>query len=388
MPRRTVVIALLALVSVGLLSIRPVISITDKEAATLEKRITGLEKAITGLREDLSKKDENRKEGALKLVEQQARHYYELIKVTSEGTRVLFFIMLSIFAIVVAVVGIFVPFMQRRRFSENIERVRDFESRARLSFQDAKEFRDKTEAYMEKAEGIVGELEKRKTEIDEDINERVRVAVKEMDKRKEQTARFNQLFSEASREHDDGNYDAALRALDGALDIYDKSASAWSNKGILLDKLGKEDESIQAHQRSIQLDPDYAVGWFNLGVTLYATGRSLEDALEAYDKATQLNPKYGNAWHNKGATLMKLGRYEDSLKAYDNALELEPMDDDTWYLKARAYSKLGQEQKMLSALKKAIEFNPENKEVAQTDEDFDPFRDDEDFRAIVYGEEK
>jgi hypothetical protein len=42
---------------------------------------------------------------------------------------------------------------------------------------------------------------------------------------------------------------------------------------------------------------------------------------------------------------------------------------------------------MLEALKRAIERDPEFKEITQTGPDFDPFRDDPDFRALVFGEE-
>ena len=41
---------------------------------------------------------------------------------------------------------------------------------------------------------------------------------------------------------------------------------------------------------------------------------------------------------------------------------------------------------MLDALKRAIELDPELKEEAKTDEDFDPYRDDPDFRTLVFGE--
>ena len=43
---------------------------------------------------------------------------------------------------------------------------------------------------------------------------------------------------------------------------------------------------------------------------------------------------------------------------------------------------------MLDALERAIELDPEYKENAKTDADFEPYRDDPDFRALVFGEEQ
>ncbi len=100
MPRRAVFIVLIALFSLGLFSVRPVIaqtskapaSITAEEAAAFRQELASLKKEITGLREDLSRKDEDRKEGALKLVEEEARHLYELTKVTGEWNKFMFMV--------------------------------------------------------------------------------------------------------------------------------------------------------------------------------------------------------------------------------------------------------------------------------------------------------
>lgn len=42
---------------------------------------------------------------------------------------------------------------------------------------------------------------------------------------------------------------------------------------------------------------------------------------------------------------------------------------------------------MLEALKEAIELDPEYKEIAKTDEDFEPYRDDSEFMELI-GEEQ
>ena len=52
------------------------------------------------------------------------------------------------------------------------------------------------------------------------------------------------------------------------------------------------------------------------------SGARFEEAIEAYNKAIEINPQYAKAWYNKGNALDELGKHEESLKALDKAKEL------------------------------------------------------------------
>ncbi|RMF28848.1 MAG: tetratricopeptide repeat protein, partial [Candidatus Nitrosothermus koennekii] len=49
-----------------------------------------------------------------------------------------------------------------------------------------------------------------------------------------------------------------------------------------------------------------------------------KEALEAFDKAIAIDPNFADAWNNKGVALAKLKRYEEALEAFDKALEINP----------------------------------------------------------------
>ena len=49
-----------------------------------------------------------------------------------------------------------------------------------------------------------------------------------------------------------------------------------------------------------------------------------EDALDAHDQALRLNPDSANSHHGRGA-LERLGRYDDALAAFDEAARLIPV---------------------------------------------------------------
>jgi tetratricopeptide (TPR) repeat protein len=48
------------------------------------------------------------------------------------------------------------------------------------------------------------------------------------------------------------------------------------------------------------------------------------EALQAYDKALEIDPNYADALNNKGAALKKLGKDKDTNKCFDKARQLTP----------------------------------------------------------------
>jgi len=92
-------------------------------------------------------------------------------------------------------------------------------------------------------------------------------------------------------------------------------------KGAALVVLGRYEEALQAFDKAIELDPQYADAWNNKGVALYELGR-YKEALQAYDKAIELDPYDADAWNDKGTVLGKLGRHYEAQVCYDKAKEL------------------------------------------------------------------
>ncbi len=97
-------------------------------------------------------------------------------------------------------------------------------------------------------------------------------------------------------------------------------------------KLGRYEGALEAFSKSIELNPEHALAWFNKGLVLGNLGR-YEGALEAFSKSIELNPEHALTWLCKGATLVDIERYEDALEALSKAVELNPKDARTWLLK-------------------------------------------------------
>lgn len=90
-------------------------------------------------------------------------------------------------------------------------------------------------------------------------------------------------------------YEESLNAYDKALELNPNDFEAWNNKGIDLGLLGRYDEALTAFNNAVALNDSYAEAWYNMGV-IYDFKGSVYTAAQAYKKATQINPSYQKAW--------------------------------------------------------------------------------------------
>ncbi len=63
-----------------------------------------------------------------------------------------------------------------------------------------------------------------------------------------------------------------------------------------------------------------AIIWNNKGVVLSRLER-FSDAVEAFDQALMIDPRYCAAWNNKGVLLSRMGEYTKALEAFEKALQ-------------------------------------------------------------------
>jgi cytochrome c-type biogenesis protein CcmH/NrfG len=82
-------------------------------------------------------------------------------------------------------------------------------------------------------------------------------------------------------------------------------------------------EAIQQYLLAIQIDPNYAEAYNNLGNTLQECNR-VGEAIEQYRKAIQANPNYPQACFNLGNALVSLHELDQAIEQYEAAIRLKP----------------------------------------------------------------
>ena len=100
-----------------------------------------------------------------------------------------------------------------------------------------------------------------------------------------------------------------------------------TNLGIVYAHTARLDESTEALERAIELDPRNAIAHNELGITYRRSGR-FEDAERAYRAAIEARPDYANAHYNLGVLLdLYLQRREQAIGHYQQYLALENPGD-------------------------------------------------------------
>ncbi len=77
------------------------------------------------------------------------------------------------------------------------------------------------------------------------------------------------------------------------------------------------------YQRLIELSPDDASAYNNLGLNLHYLGRSTE-ALEILQRGTQLQPEFQRVWLTLGFVQSGVGHKDAAKRAFKRAIELGP----------------------------------------------------------------
>ncbi|MCY7333897.1 MAG: glycosyltransferase [Pseudanabaena sp. CAN_BIN31] len=96
--------------------------------------------------------------------------------------------------------------------------------------------------------------------------------------------------------------------------------SAYLNLGNIYQELNQE-EAIVTFEMVTKIAPDFAQGYFNLGIALKTSGQFIE-AIAAYQKAIVLEPNYAEAHQNLGVVLIKIGCLREAIVAFQVAIKL------------------------------------------------------------------
>ena len=131
-----------------------------------------------------------------------------------------------------------------------------------------------------------------------------------------------QLFFEGLQLLEATNFQAAEMQFARSLELVPDRVSTLNNLCAVKIKLKKFAEAEEFALKAIALEDKSPEAWSNLGIALTAMARQ-EEALQAYDRALNGNSAYIRAWLAKAMTLLEIKRYDEALLACDQALKLD-----------------------------------------------------------------
>lgn len=120
-------------------------------------------------------------------------------------------------------------------------------------------------------------------------------------------------------------------------DFYMNLSEAWQYKGQLLEEQGRSEEAVQALENATRINPEGLRDWHELGTVLARDLGRYNQSLEAYDRALQLDPRDGDILTGKANVLRSLGRYDEALELYEMVLQLDMQSPHSFFYLAKAW---------------------------------------------------
>ncbi len=156
-----------------------------------------------------------------------------------------------------------------------------------------------------------------------------------------------------------GRFNDAEKIATAISQEYPNHHFAWKVLGAIFGKTGRELEALHAKQTAVELSPQDAEAYYNLGNTLIELGR-LDDAKASYNQAIALKPDHAEAHYNLGNTLLELGRLEDAEDSYNQAIALKPDHAEAHSNLGDVYIGIGKHIKAVECFEKVLELSSED----------------------------
>jgi tetratricopeptide (TPR) repeat protein len=131
-----------------------------------------------------------------------------------------------------------------------------------------------------------------------------------------------QAFLAAAQRHQSGDNDGAMKLYIRALDLHPQFADAYNNIGVILRAQEKLPAAAASFRRALSIRADNSAVLSNLGNVLWQMLR-FEEAATAFKRALELDPQRPETLHNLGLLLHSMGDYPEAIECFDKSLAVK-----------------------------------------------------------------
>jgi tetratricopeptide (TPR) repeat protein len=172
-----------------------------------------------------------------------------------------------------------------------------------------------------------------------------------------QDPRPDYLASLGTTLQEQGRYEEALKVFDKAIQLSPDNAELWRQMGDILVQQERHDQALLSYQHALKLNPDHPDALYKSGAILDRFGR-YEEALADLDRSDKALPNQAPTLQARARTLFNLKRLEESLAEGKRAYRLDPNNADTCNNIGAALRSLGRDKEALNWFDKALDIRP------------------------------
>jgi predicted TPR repeat methyltransferase len=163
--------------------------------------------------------------------------------------------------------------------------------------------------------------------------------------------------------HTQGRVDEAVELIRRSLAVLASNASAWNNLGNVLLLAGRASEAAEAYAKAVEFADsrgnEAPLALNNLGV-LYRKLNRLGDSETALRRSVERDPSFADGWYNLSTTLIEQGRVNEGLIAHAKAVALWPEQMQSRQEVIRSLLLLGENERAAKLLREWLESDPDS----------------------------
>jgi predicted O-linked N-acetylglucosamine transferase (SPINDLY family) len=154
-----------------------------------------------------------------------------------------------------------------------------------------------------------------------------------------------------------GNFSAALEAIESAVRLWPSDATLWHSLGTALMNVARNGDAEDAYLKARQMRPDFADAHFSLGYLLERTGR-FSEAEQSLRQAVRLDPNDQLTLNHLGIVLLRLDRPSQAMTYFRRVLTLDPRSAQAHCNVGAALRQLGEHAAAMDSFRHALALNP------------------------------
>jgi Flp pilus assembly protein TadD len=161
-----------------------------------------------------------------------------------------------------------------------------------------------------------------------------------------------------------GDYSNTEKHARRAVEINPQDAQSWNNLGLALSKLGHPPEAVAALEKAISLDATKAPPYLNLG-NVYRN-QDPQQSITFYRKALQIDPDYAEASNNLAMILARdPAQYTEAFSLYEHSLRINPDNPEAHNNFALLLARMNRIPEAIYHLQLALQLKPDFAQAAQ-----------------------